>query len=291
MAEKINQAVILMAGLGTRFLPATKAVAKELFPIGNKPALLFHLQELYESGIKKVCIVISKKKKSVKSFFKKDKKLEQSLKNLGRESLLEDFNKIVDNMEISFVYQGKLNGSGGAIYSTKKWVKKKPFALILGDDLCKTENGKLPAIGQLCSAYEKTGKNVIGVKPFPVEVVPRYSSVVTEEKLFDRCHNVSNIIEKPKNPPTNLVGLARYVLTYDIFDEILKCPKFENGEIRFTDALTNLSKQGKVVSFEFDAKYYDCGNKLEYTKCLIDFALEDEKIAIELKKYLKERSE
>ena len=291
MENKVDQAVILMGGLGTRFLPATKIIAKEMFPIGNKPAVMYHLEELYQSGIKNVYIIISKKKKNVAKFFKRDKKLEKSLKNLHREHMLDEYNEILNKMTIKIIIQGKLNGSGGAIYYAKKYTNGRPFALILGDDLCKTEKGKLPAIGQLCKAYEKTGKNVIGVKPFPIEVVPRYSSVVIGKKLSSKSNEVLDIIEKPKNPPTNLVGLARYVLTSDIFDEILKCPKFENGELRFTDALTALSKQGKVVSCEFDARYYDCGNKLEYTKCLIDFALEDKEIKAKLKEFLKERSE
>lgn len=291
MENKVEQAVILMGGLGTRFLPATKIIAKEMFPIGNKPAVMYHLQELYKSGIKQVYIVVSKKKRNVAKFFKKDKKLEQSLRNLNREHVLDEYNELLSKLQIKIVIQGRLNGSGGAIYAARKYTKGKPFALILGDDLCKENKGKDPAIGQLCKIYEKTGKTVIGVKPFPIEVVPRYSSVVIGKKVSNKCYNVSDIIEKPKNPPTNLVGLARYVLTEDIYDEILKCPKFENGELRFTDALTALSHQDKVVSCEFDAKYYDCGNKLEYTKCLIDFALEDKDIAPKLKEYLKERSE
>ncbi len=287
--DKIDQAVILMAGLGTRFLPATKAVAKELFPIENKPALLCHLQELYKSGIKRVCLVISKEKDSVKDFLKHNKRLEESLKNTGKLDLLKELNEIIDNMQIDFVYQGKMNGSGGAIYSTKKWTKNKPFALILGDDLCKVEKNKTPAIGQLMKAYEKTGKSVIGAKPFPNDVIYKYSSIVKGKKLFDKCFEMQNIIEKPAKgtEPSNLVGLARYVLTPDIYPELLKCPKFANGEVRFTDAVSVLAQQGKAVCFEFDAKYYDCGNKLEYVKCIVEHALEDKTISSDLLEYLK----
>lgn len=286
MNETVEQAVILLGGLGTRFLPATKIIPKEFFPINNNPAVMYHLQELYDSGIKRICIVISKKKKSIMKFFQQDEKLNQSLKNLGREHIMDEYNNLMNNLQIDFVFQGKHNGSGGAIYSAKKWTQGKPFALILGDDICKANPNQKPATKQLISAFEKTGKCVIGAKQFPIELVPRYSSIVINEKLFDNCFSVSNIIEKPKNPPTNLVGLARYILTNDIFDELLKCPLFENGEIRFTDALTILSKQGKVVCLEFDAKYYDCGNKLEYIKCILDSALEDDSISNQLKDYL-----
>lgn len=287
--EKIDRAVILMAGRGTRFLPATKAMAKELFPIENKPALLYHLLELYNSGIKKACIVISKEKDSVKDFLKHDKKLEEELKNVGKLSLLDELNTVIDNMQIDFVYQGDMNGSGGAIYSTKEWTKGKPFALILGDDLCREANGKRPAIGQIADAYEKTGKCVIGAKPFSLDVIHLYSSIVTKKKLFDRCSEMENIIEKPEKgkAPSNLVGLARYVLTQEIFDELLKCPKFANGEVRFTDAVSALAQRGRAVCYEFDAKYYDCGNKLEYVKCILDFALADKEIGEKLKAHLK----
>lgn len=283
--QTVEQCLILMAGKGTRFLPATKAVAKELFPIENKPALLYHLQECYKSGIKRVCIVISKEKESVKDFLKHDKILEQQLKNSGKLDVLAELNEIIDNMEIDFVYQGKMNGSGGAIYSAKEWSNGKPFALILGDDLCKEPEGEMPTIGQLSKVYEKTGKIVVGAKTFPMEVIHNYSSIVTGKNLFERCYEMKDIIEKPQNPPTNLVGLARYVLTYEIFDELLKCPKFANDEIRFTDAVSVLAQKNKVVCCEFDAKYYDCGNKLEYIKCIIDFALEDKEIANKLRDY------
>ena len=289
MFEKIEQAVILMGGKGTRFLPATKVIAKELFPIENKPALLYHLEELYNSGIKKVCLCISKEKKYTKKFLKRDKSLENFLQKAGKLNLLEDFNKIIDNMDISFKYQGKLNGSGGALYAIKRWAKNKPFALILGDDLCKSEKGKLPAIGQLARVYEKTGKCDVGAKPFPMDKIHNYSSIVTKKKLFDRCFEMQDIIEKPEKgkAPSNLVGLARYILTPEIFDEILKCPKFVNNEIRFTDAISLLAQKNRAVCYEFDAKYYDCGNKLEYVKCIIDFSLEDSDISKQLKEYLK----
>lgn len=287
--KKIDQAVILMGGRGTRFLPATKAVAKELFPIANKPALLYHLEELYNSGIKKVCLCISKEKKYTKTFLKRDLKLEKFLANTGKLNILDDFNKLINNMKITFKYQGKLNGSGGALYAIRKWANNKPFALILGDDLCKSNKGNIPAIGQLANAYQKTGKCVIGAQAFPMEIIHNYSSIIIGKKLFNRCYEMQDIIEKPEKgkAPSNLVGLARYILTPEIFDEIPKCPRFANDEIRFTDAVSLLAQKNRAVCYEFDAKYYDCGNKLEYVKCIIDFALEDTDISEKLKEYLK----
>ncbi len=289
--EKVDRAVILMAGKGTRFLPATKATPKELFPIANKPALLYHLQECLRSGIKKVCLVISKEKEFVKEFLSHNEELENQLKNTNKMYLLEELNEVIDNLDISYVYQGDMNGSGGAVYAAKEWTEGKPFALFYADDLCKNDNS--PAIGQVAEAFEQVGKNVIGARPFPMEVIHRYSSIIKGEKLFDNCHKMKDIIEKPEKgkAPSNLVGLGRNILTSEIFDEILKCPKFANGEIRLTDAIQMLALQGKAVCYEFDAEYYDCGNKLEYIKCIIDFALNDKEIAEDLKAFMKTKSE
>lgn len=284
MNQKVEQCVILMAGKGTRFLPATRAVAKELFPIGNKPVLLFHMIEALKSGIKRVCLVISKEKEGVKEFFKHDKNLEEQLKKAGKLDILSELNEVIDNLEIDFIYQGNINGSGGAVYSVKEWANEKPFVVVNGDDLCISK--KVPVMKQVIDAYEKTGKNIIGARPFPMEVIPRYSSIIKKKNLFERCDEIEGIIEKPKNPPSNLVGLARYVLTSEIFDEILNCtPK--NTEYYLTDAIDNLARKGRVASYEFDAEYYDCGNKLEFIKCMIDFGLNEDDIKDDLKKYLK----
>lgn len=292
MENNIDQAIILAGGLGTRFLPATKAVAKELFPIGSRPALLFLLDEVYRSGIKRVCIITSKKKLPIfKQLLSHDKKLEESLKNLNRLNLLEELNSYIDNMDITILTQGKLNGSGGALWVAKNWTKGKPFALLCGDDLFVEHKGAKPVTAQLADVYKKTGKFVIGVKKMPIEVVPRYSCVLKGKKIDSRTYEATDIIEKPKDPQSDLVGLAKYIVTPDIFDHILNLPRFTNGEIRLTDAVQIIAQNGGAVSYEFKADYYDCGNKLEFAKLVVDECLKDEKISSELKKFLKERSE
>ena len=287
--EKIDQLVIIMANKGLRFMPVTKAVPKELFPIENKPALLYHMIEAYRSGIKKVCVIISKEKKaSVQKLFSHDAVLEEEMKSSGKFQLLKELNEVIDNVDFTYIIQGNRRGTGGALTYAEKWTDGKPFAFMYGDDLCK--NNKKPVIGQLMNAYEKTGKCVTGAKTFPMDEISKYSSIVKGKQLFERCHEMLDIIEKPKQgeAPSNLVGLARYVLTPDIFAEIRKCPAVD-GEVRLTDAIANLAKQGKVLCFEFDGTYYDCGNKLEFAKCVVEHALEDKEICEKMKEFLKSK--
>ena len=288
MENTIDQAVILAGGLGTRFLPATKAIAKEIFPIGNRPALFFLLDEVYRSGIRRVCIVTSKKKfATFKQLLSHDKKLEESLKNLGRLDFLKELNTYIDEMDITILTQGKLNGSGGAVYAAKKWLRGKPFALLFGDDVFVEDKGSKPVTAQLIDVYNKTGKIVIGVKKMPLEVIPRYACVMTGKKLSTHTFEATDIIEKPQNPQSNFVGLAKYIVTPEALDYLPNLPKFTNGETRFPDAIQILAKQNKVVAHEFKATYYDCGNKLEFMKLMIHEGLKDEKIKQELMDYMK----
>lgn len=288
MSNKIEQAVILMAGLGTRFLPATKAVAKELFPIENKPALMFHLKELYDSGIKKVCIVLSKNKRSVKKFLRHDKKLEKAIKNTQKSHFLDELNDYIDNMKIDFAYQRKLNGTGGAVLCVKKWAENKPFLLLFGDDVCINEN--FPVSLQLCKAFEQTQKCVVGAKMLPDSALSNYACLQTGRPLQKDCFELLDIVEKPKNPPSNLVGLARYALSPEIFDELEHCEAGTDGEIKLTDAIKTLSDERKACCLKFDGKYYDCGNKLEFVKCTIDHALNDADISQQVLDYVKNLS-
>lgn len=285
--EKLDQCVILLAGKGTRFLPASKVVAKELFPIENKPALLYHLSDIYKSGIKRVCLVISKEKEYIKKFVTHNEKMEEDLRKNGKLHLLDELNNLIDNMQIDFVYQEELNGTGGAVQTVQEWTKNKPFVLMYGDDLTKSSAGKPPVVKQIMTAFEKTGKCVVAVKSMPTEKVSLYSSIITKRQIFDRCYEMEGIEEKPKIPPSNLIGLSPFVLTSEIFEAISKCQSSSTGEIYLTDALNLLAQQNKVVCYDFNAKYYDCGNKLEYTKCIIDFALQDDEISDKLKAYLK----
>lgn len=287
--SKIKHAVILMAGKGTRFLPATKAVAKELFPVGNKPALLFQLKECLDSGIEEVTIVISKQKKGVKNFLKHDSEVENLIKGTSKESLLEEWNQIIDNLKINFVYQGKMNGSAGATYVTKKFIKNQPFAVISGDDVCIPSEGQKPALKELIETFERTGKSVMGAVRVPDDAVDRYGIVVPGEQIDDKTFIVNGFVEKPKKgtQPSNLATLLRYVVKPEIYLNILKCEPKENGEVLLPEALSEDIKNQDVVAHEFSAKYYDLGNKLEFVKCVIENSLKDDEISAQLTAYIK----
>ncbi len=290
---QIKHAVILMAGKGTRFLPATKAVAKELFPIGNKPALLLLLKECVDSGITEVTIVISKQKKDVIKFLKKDKNLDEWLKICDKESQMQLFEQIISSLKINFVYQGKMNGSGGAIMSVKKFIKDQPFIVLLGDDFCLHEANQLPASKQLIETFNKTKKYVLGAKQIDSKDICRYGVIKKGKSVSDTEIEVKGFVEKPSydKAPSNIATVARYILLPSVFDYILKVKPKANGEVYFTEAIELALENEGVVACIFDAKYYDLGNYLEFIKCQIEMGLRDEEVRSELAKYLKSLNE
>lgn len=290
--KEVKHAVILMAGKGTRFLPATKGVAKEMFPVGNIPAVMFQLQECLDSGIKEVVIVLSKQKKDIIKFFQRDKSLEQVLKVAGKESLLDSWRNIIDNMNIHFTFQGKMIGSGGAIMTTKKYVKDNPFVILFGDDVCVPQNGSMPAVKELIEVYKRTGKYVLGALKVSDDVVSRYGVIKPGVQVEDKVVEVKGFVEKPKKgeQPSNLASLARYLVLPGIYDNIMKLTPDAKGEYLFPEAI-GMEINGKgVVACEFGAKYYDLGNKLEFIKCSIELGLKDEEIRADLLTYLKDFS-
>ena len=286
--QEITKAVILMAGKGTRALPATKAMAKELFPVGNTPALLYFLEECVDSGIKQVVIVISKQKKDVIKFLSHDKSLEQLIKGTDKEALLDKWKKAVDNLDIKFVYQGKMNGSAGAVMAAKKFVKNEAFLLMTADDLCINQVDEMPASKQLIECFKKTGKYVVGALQVSDDKVSSYGIITPGKKISAKEVEVKGFVEKPKlgENPSNLASLARYVLLPNIFENIPKCEKHKNGEVFFPEAIAMEIKNNNVVACRFDAKYYDLGNNLEYVKCVVEMSLKDEKIKNDLALYL-----
>lgn len=285
----VKHAVILLAGKGTRFLPATKAVAKEIFPIGNKPALLFLLKECLDSGIKEVTLVLSKQKKDIIKFLKHDKNIEDLIKGTNKERLLDEWREIIDNLKFNFTYQGKMNGSAGAVLAAKKYTKNEPFIVFNGDDVYVSDKEQKPAAKQLIECFEKTGKNVLGCLKVSDDIVDRYGIVIPGDKVDNKTVYVKGFKEKPKKgeQPSNLAALGRYLVVPEIYQNIFKIKPSVNGEVNFPEAIALEVEKNNVLAYEINSKYYDLGNKLEFIKCTIETALKDMDIKEDLIEYLK----
>ena len=290
--KKITKAILPVAGYGTRFLPATKSLAKETFPIVDTPALLLVLEECLDSGINDVFIVLREGKEYIKDLFVHDKKLEENLKKKNQENRLFRLNRIIDNMRITFGYQKEdCIGSAGACYVAKDWAQNQPFAVLFADDLNYTPEGTLPAIGQLIRAYEQTEKMIIGCKVVGDKEICNYSSCIIKQKINDSLYEISGIAEKPsfgKNP-SNIAGLARYIMPSNTFkfieQQIQNTPKGE--EIGLTDTMDLIMKEDPAYAVIMDSKRYDIGDKLGYLEAFTEYALRDEHLGTPFRNYLK----
>ena len=287
---KITKAIIPIAGKGTRFLPATKGVAKEMFPIVDIPALMLVVEECLDAGITDVCIVLSKEKANIKKFFKKDLYLEKVLKESNKLDLLDRLNRVLDNIKVSFVYQGKRTGSAGALLSAKKWVKKQPFAVLYGDELNYTT--KTSAIGQLVKAYEKKPGLIVGCQEVPQNEVFKYGSYKTNQKLNKSTYSISGLVEKPKpgEEPSCIVGLGRYIMPQNTFSYMKKqCKQTPlNQEMKLTDTMDLIMKDTPAYAVIMDSIRYDTGDKLGYLKAVVEYGLRDKNLGKDFKKYLKD---
>ena len=282
---KVRKAVIPCAGFGTRFLPVTKVLAKELLPIVDTPALTYIVDEAVKSGIEEIMIVISPQKEDIRRLFEPNEPLNARLKEVGDEYSYSLANKEV-GAKVSFVVQEKMDGNANAIYLCKKFANGEPFAVLFGDDVMYTEEGVFPVTKQLIDAYEKTGGAIVGCQHTSEEVARRCGVMIAEKQVDEKITKISGIIEKPTGEmPSNLVSLGRFVLPSDIFDVIKRTPK-TNGEVYLTDAISILAKEKSAYSCIFDARRYDIGNKEGYLEATIEFALRDDKLKNNFKKYI-----
>ncbi len=283
--KKVTKAVIPAAGLGTRFLPATKAIPKEMLPIVDKPTLQYIVEEVIESGIKEILIIIGRNKTSIEDHFDHSIELEKALAEKGKSDLLgivEDISNLVD---IHYVRQKEPKGLGHAIYCARTFVRDEPFAVLLGDDIVKSNP---PCLRQLIDIYDEKQGSVVGVQEVPDEDVNKYGIV----KYIDGSngtYRISDLVEKPdkKDAPSNMAIMGRYVITPAIFDILAHTKPGKGGEIQLTDALNELSRKEDVFAHIFKGKRFDAGDKLGYLKATIEFALEKEDLGPELKKYIK----
>jgi len=282
---KVRKAVIPAAGLGTRFLPATKAMPKEMLPIVDKPTLQYIVEEAIESGIEDILIVTGRNKSAIEDHFDKSYELESELEKKGNEALLKEVQSIWKNVNIHSVRQKEPKGLGHAIGCAEKFVGDEPFAVLLGDDV--VYNPQKPALRQMMEVYEKRSVSVLGVQTVAKYQVDKYG-IVDGEKIGDRLFDVKGLVEKPDvdKAPSNAAILGRYIINPGIFD-ILKTTKPGKGnEIQITDALLELATRESMVAYDFEGRRYDVGDKQGFLEATVEFALRRDDLKDKFKTYL-----
>ncbi|MFI9578551.1 UTP--glucose-1-phosphate uridylyltransferase GalU [Staphylococcus capitis] len=284
--RQIKKAIIPAAGLGTRFLPATKAMPKEMLPILDKPTIQYIVEEASRAGIEDIIIVTGKHKRAIEDHFDNQKELEMVLEDKGKTELLEKVQYSTELANIFYVRQKEQKGLGHAIYSARQFIGDEPFAVLLGDDIVESDT---PAIKQLMEVYEETGNSVIGVQEVPESETHRYGIIDPLSKK-ERRYEVQKFVEKPEQgtAPSNLAIMGRYVLTPEIFDYLKTQKKGAGNEIQLTDAIERMNSEHQVFAYDFIGNRYDVGEKLGFVKTTIKYALKDESMKDELKRFLKE---
>lgn len=280
--QKIRKAVIPVAGLGTRFLPVTKAVPKEMLPIVDKPTLQYIVEEAVASGIEEILLITSPNKEAIINHFDRSFELEMRLEKSHKYEQLEMVRSISDLVHIYTIRQGEPLGSGHAVSLAESFVGKEPFAVLYGDDLIK---GDIPALKELIEVYEKYDANVIGIQEIDPSVVSRYGIISYADRNTGK---IASIIEKPKmeEAPSTSAGLGRYIVKPEIFDVLRELKAGANNEYQFTDAMLHLMKTQDFYACPFHGTYYDIGNQLGYVKANIAYALDRKELQEDLKEYM-----
>jgi len=283
---KVTKAVIPAAGLGTRFLPATKAQPKEMLPIVDKPAIQYIVEEAVASGIEDILIITGRGKRAIEDHFDRAVELELLLEKKGNGRLLEIVREISEMANIHYIRQKEPKGLGHAVHCARKFIGNEPFAVLLGDDIVRSQT---PCLKQLLNIYEKYGASIIGVQEVSREETQRYGIVEVSDADLNGVYEIKDLIEKPKpeEAPSNLAIMGRYVLTPEIFEAIEATPPGTGGEIQLTDALKRLSQTQPLYAYNFEGRRYDVGDKLGFLIATIEFALENEDLREGLREYIK----
>lgn len=286
MSRKVRKAVIPAAGLGTRVLPISKALPKEMLPIVDKPAIQYIVEEAVASGIEDILIITNRGKGIIEDHFDHMPELEQRLEASGRTETLEELNRITGLANIFFIRQKETKGLGHAVGCARSFVGNEPFAVLYGDDVIIGED---PACGQLCRAYEEYGRGVVGIKQVTKEQIVKYSSLAVEP-LHDNLYTVSDMVEKPA--PDKILSLfsilGRCVLPPEIFDLLEQTPPGAGGEIQLTDAMLTLARNGGMTGVDFTGIRYDMGNKLGILQATCEVALQHPEVGSGFREYLKQ---
>lgn len=284
--KKIKKAIIPAAGLGTRFLPATKAMPKEMLPILDKPTIQYIVEEAARAGIEDIIIVTGRHKRAIEDHFDSQKELEMVLKEKGKSELLEKVQYSTELANIFYVRQKEQKGLGHAISSARQFIGNEPFAVLLGDDIVESE---VPAVKQLIDVYEEKGHSVIGVQEVPEADTHRYG-IIDPLTKNGRQYEVKKFVEKPAQgtAPSNLAIMGRYVLTPEIFDYLKTQKEGAGNEIQLTDAIERMNNDNQVYAYDFEGERYDVGEKLGFVKTTIEYALKDDSMREELTRFIKE---
>ncbi|MEH7112578.1 UTP--glucose-1-phosphate uridylyltransferase GalU [Neobacillus niacini] len=282
---KVKKAIIPAAGLGTRFLPATKAMPKEMLPIVDKPTIQYIVEEAIESGIEDIIIVTGKGKRAIEDHFDHSFELEQNLLDKGKFDLLNEVQKSSKLVDIHYIRQKEPKGLGHAIWCARKFIGNEPFAVLLGDDIVRADK---PCLKQMIEQYDRYNASILGVQKVPYEEVSRYG-IVDANNNGDRLYSVNNLVEKPKQDeaPSNLAIMGRYILSPRIFEILENQEPGSGGEIQLTDAIAILNLFEAVYAYNFEGIRYDVGEKFGFIQTTIEYALKHEGLKNKLIAYLK----
>ena len=267
----VKKAVIPIAGLGTRMLPATKSIPKEMLPLVDKPLIHYIVEEVVAAGINQIIFVTGRTKKAVEDYFDKNIELELSLKNSRKEELLQDIKKISNMCDIVFIRQKEQKGLGHAVYCAKDVLGDNPFVVVLPDDIIMY---KKSVVTQLIEQYEVVKSPVIALQKVSLEESSKYGIVDIESCVNDKLYKLKGMVEKPEyDPPSSFAIIGRYLLTADVLNNIEYLPEGALGEIQLTDALREVAKNNNMYGYIFDGLRFDCGKKLGYLEAVVNFAL------------------
>lgn len=286
MQKRIRKAVIPAAGYGTRFLPVTKAIPKEMIPIVDKPVIQYIVEEALQSGIEEILIITGHGKRAIEDHFDTNIDLELQLRQQGKDSLLHLVQDI-SSINIHYIRQKHMRGLGDAIRCAESFIDNEPFAVLLGDDV--VYNPEQPALKQMMDAFSRLGATMLGCQEVPQELVSRYGIVQGQPTGDDRVVKLIDMVEKPAvdEAPSRLAALGRYILTPDIFEILRRVQPGKGGEIQLTDALRLMADREAVYAYTFSGRSYDTGNKLGFLKATVEYALRREDLGEAFREYLR----
>ncbi|KMJ59029.1 UTP--glucose-1-phosphate uridylyltransferase [Bacillus sp. LL01] len=284
--KRVKKAIIPAAGLGTRFLPATKAMPKEMLPIVDKPTIQFIVEEAVASGIEDIIIVTGKGKRAIEDHFDNNPELENNLIEKNKFDILDKVKHPSNLANIYYIRQKEPKGLGHAVWSARNFIGNEPFAVLLGDDIVQSDT---PCMKQLINQYEKTGSSIIGVQQVKDSETHRYG-IIDPMTKFDRLYEVNNFVEKPAQgtAPSNLAIMGRYILNPEIFSILQNQEEGAGNEIQLTDAIQKLNELQKVYAFDFQGKRYDVGEKAGFVRTTLEFALQHDEIKEEVLNIMEE---